>query len=132
MLTERQKRLLENKIYRMIKESIYEMGDPFGGTFETEHKKVESEKTEKGGQESAEYNARKSYVMKFLDDEKELHSTLAYKLWPDKDEDSARSLFSKKYSGESEGKHYSFSPKEINRLYNMVTSFVNGMRKAQP
>ena len=128
MLTEREKRLLENHIYRLVKESLFEMGDPMGGMFERKNKLSPEHYQEKQANRG-EYNARKSYVMKFLDDNKTLHSTLAYKLWPNKDKDSARSLFSKKYSGESEGKHYAFSPKEINRLYNMVTSFVNGMKK---
>lgn len=128
MLTKNEKRILENHIYRLIKESIFEMDNPMGGMFEVK-KKLTDKKYQEKQMNRGDMNARKNYVMKFLDDNKTLHSTLSYKLWPNKDEDSARSLFSKKYNGESEGKHYSFSPKEINRLYNMVTSFVNGMKK---
>ena len=70
--------------------------------------------------------------MKWLDSAQELHSVLAYELWPEKDEDSARSEFSKKYRGEDDrGREYQFDDDEINTLYNMRSDFIQraGLKK---
>ena len=39
--------------------------------------------------------------------------------------DAARSLFSKKYNGESQGKEYEFNELEINKLFNMRDTFID-------
>jgi hypothetical protein len=48
----------------------------------------------------------------------------AYKLWPDKDEDSARSYFYKCLDGKTNdtGDVYKFTSDEINRLYSMLAN----------
>lgn len=105
MLTEEQKIKLTEKIYRIIKETIL----------------AEEDDSKEDGKEST--------VMKWLNSAQNLHSVLAYRLWPDVDKDAARSLFSKKYRGEdSEGKRYQFSGEEINSLYNMCNSYINKIK----
>lgn len=125
-LDAKQKALLENRIYKLIKESFTENSFFENGFFEKKddndsekhHKKTE-------GEESALQNKRE-VIMKWLDSEQELHSVLSYKLWPDKDKDQARSDFSKKWRGEdSTGKPYEFDDEEINRLYNLRSDFIS-------
>lgn len=120
-LTEKQKAILENKIYNLIKESFNENDFLENGYFEAEKKDGE----EKGGEDSSLENKR-DMIMKWLDSEQELHSVLAYELWPDKDKDQARSDFSKKWRGEDNtGKPYEFDDEEINRLYNLRNDFIS-------
>lgn len=107
MLTESQKEQLTNKIYRLMKEAM-----------------MESEK-----EQDSNISNKNDTVMKWLNSAQNLHSVLAYRLWPNVDKDAARSLFSKKYRGEdSDGKKYSFSGDEINSLYNMCNSYINKLQ----
>lgn len=120
-LTEAQKAILENKIYNLIKESFNENDFLENGYFEAKKK----EGSEEGGEDSSLENKR-DMIMKWLDSEQELHSVLAYELWPDKDKDQARSDFSKKWRGEDNtGKPYEFDDEEINRLYNLRNDFIS-------
>lgn len=127
MLTKRERTLLENHIYGMLKESIFENGYyenmfPEGGKKKNDNEKRKKSDSNKGTEEDS---AKRDSVLKWLDSAQELHSVLAYALWPDMDEDDARSLFSKKYNGESQGKHYEFDPEEINTLYNLRGDFIS-------
>lgn len=136
MLTKKQKSLLENKIYRLIKESMFENG--FGENMYYEKKsKDDSEEEHKnhkmddGERHDGADSAKEDTVIDWLDNEQELHSVLSYELYPDKASDgeagrgAARSLFSKKYRGEdNNGKSYDFSPEEINKLYNLRDDFL--------
>ena len=129
-LTKSQKTLLENKIYNIIKESFTENNFLENGYFEAKKKsdkwkEHEGSNHEKGGEDSSLENKR-DMIMKWLDSEQELHSVLAYELWPDKDKDQARSDFSKKWRGEDNtGKPYEFDDEEINRLYNLRNDFIS-------
>ena len=77
--------------------------------------------TKKDDNNSARYS-----VDRWLDSAQQLHSQLAYRLWPDMDKDEARSLFSKKYRGkDASGKEYAFDDDEINTLYNMKDKFIS-------
>ena len=126
MLTEGQKKRLEKKIYNLIKESIFENGyyeNYFGEGGKTKH--IEDEPKNRKRRTKDDDSAKRDSVLRWLDSEQELHSVLAYELWPEKDEDTARSLFSKKYRGEdNHGKSYEFDPGEINRLYNLRGDFI--------
>lgn len=134
MLTENQKQELINHICGLVKESIMENGfyenlfpegrhknkkrsiDPNIGKAKKNKKKVK----EKDGDKN-----KKIAVLKWLDTAQELHSVLAYDLWPEKDEDTARSEFSKKYRGhDDDGNPYHFNQDEINTLYNMRSDFI--------
>ena len=50
------------------------------------------------------------------------NSQFAYKIWPDMDEDTARSLFSKKVNGEpdNDGVVRKFTDEEISQLYELL------------
>lgn len=125
MLTEAQKISLEKQIYRMLKESIFENGMFENPYFEDTERKEKKESKPKHKEDSQEISGRRESVMKWLDSAQELHSVLSYELWPDKEEDDARSLFSKKYRGHSQGKSYEFTPEEINKLYNLRGDFIS-------
>lgn len=132
MLTEQQKKLLEGKIEKIIREYIEE--NDFLEQLKAKHRKDNGEnkdikKTEReAGKENEleKSSSKRNDVMKWLDSAQELHSVLSYDLWPDLDKDSARSEFSKKYNGEdANGKEYDFTDGEINTLYNMRDDFIN-------
>ena len=77
MLTERQKIALENQIYNMLKESMFE-----NGYFENQFYEKKKEKSPKhDDSDSDESNTsiehKRDIVMKWLDSDLELHSTLA-------------------------------------------------------
>ena len=115
--------LLESKIYDLIKESFLENGYT-ENVFPEKKSKRDDEGDEKEFDET-----KKGLIMKWLDSAQELHSVLAYQLWPDKDKDSARSLFSKKYRGQDDdGKTYEFDPSELNRLYNLRNDFISSAK----
>lgn len=100
MINSRNKALLENKIYSYIKNILQE-----------------------NDQASSE---KRTEVMKWLSSAEQKHSVLSKKLWPDRDKDAARSLFSKKYRGhDADGKAYSFTDEEITLLFNMKDRYVD-------
>lgn len=128
MLTLQEKKLLENKICKLIRESIFENGfyeNGFGenGFYEAsknEHNEDDDKKPSKIEKE------RYDLIIRWLDTAQELHSVLSYELWPDKDKDTARSEFSKKYRGhDDDGKKYRFTEDEVNDLYNMREDFID-------
>lgn len=112
MLTENQKKLLENKLYKMIKESFFEA------------EKQDAEQTDK--RKNAEASSTKTQsVIKWLNSDQVDQAAIVRQLWPDTDEDAGRSLFSKKLRGhDADGKPYSFSSDEINTMYNMKDRFI--------
>ena len=65
----------------------------------------------------------KRRIIQYLKDEKTDIAPYAYELWPDKDEDSARSYFYRCLDNKTndEGDVYSFSDDEFNRLHSMIT-----------
>lgn len=129
MLTNRQKQLLEKRIYNLIKESIFENG--FDENYFMERGEGRREKHDTGVKaaekgEKHNLSGKEELVYKWLDSAQELHSVLAYELYPDLTKDGARSQFSKKYRGEDDnGKQYKFDELEINKLFNMRDDFIN-------
>ena len=127
-LTEKQKSILENKIYNLIKESFNENNFYENGFFEKREKKEDGENA---SEESDSLQNKLDVIMKWLDSAQELHSVLSYALWLNSDEgpdteDGCRSEFSKKYNGhDDEGKPYKFTDKEINKLYNLRSDYIS-------
>ena len=125
MLTENEKKKLVNKIKKLVRESIDENGY-FENVFPEKKEKsrdYDRDEDREGG--NKEISSKKESVLKWLDTAQELHSVLSYELWPDMDEDTARSLFSKKYRGhDDDGNSYHFDDDEINDLYNMRDDFI--------
>lgn len=128
MLTERQKETVITKICGLIRESMLE--NDFYENFyqEKKDKKKKKSKNDDNDEEhgsKSENETKRVEVMTWLGSAQNLHSVLAYKLYPDLDEDSARSEFSKKFRGEdASGNEYSFSDDEINELYNMKEDYI--------
>lgn len=118
MLTLKEKKILEERIYNILKESVFEVSD-------SQPREKESDNEKEGKRKS---------VMKWLKSAQQLHSTLAYELYnvtnaSEDDKATYRSLFSKKYRGEdSNGNHYDFTPEEINSLYNMKDRFIKKIK----
>lgn len=120
MLTENQKRIIENTVYELLKESLWEDGDSSArNTGETD------------------IRAKRDSVMKWLDSDQSNHAALAYKLFNAENGDeveqgNARSLFTKKFQGEdAEGKPYSFDDDEITRLYNMKDDYIENINESK-
>ncbi len=125
MLTEKQKEQLTNHIYKMINESIFENGYFENAFFEK--KKEDGKKNKKDDEEEVD-DEKRNAVIKWLDSAQELHSVLAYRLYPhlaakgEVGKGTARSKFSQKYRN-YEGKK--FTAKEINILYNLRNDFID-------
>lgn len=123
MLTKRQKSILEEQIYHLIKESIFEGGFGMNNVFYEDG-------GDDNGSETSENENKRDLVMKWLDSEQNLHSVLSYKLWLKSEDgpgtkEGCRSEFSKKYNGHDDtGKEYSFSDDEINKLYNLRNAYI--------
>ena len=96
MLTEKEKVLLEEKIYGMMKTMLQEKDSRF------------------------------NLVLKWLKNEQTNNASIARDLWPDMNEDTARSLFSKKLRGhDADGNSYSFTDTEISKLFNIKNKFIS-------
>lgn len=138
MLDAKSKKILENKIYKILKESMFENGDlgftPDYSLDMLEKKKKHDRyrqdtksKTERPDSHDSD-DQKEAEVMKWLHSAQEKHSQLAYNLFPDITKDAARSLFSKKYRQEdNEGNSYHFDEEEINKLYNMKDDFLDAI-----
>ena len=115
MLTESQKRMLENKLYHLIKESFFEQED----RNYSDRDQKDQRKNTKASEDKTES------VIKWLNSDQVDQAAIARELWPGTDEDAGRSLFSKKLRGhDADGKPYSFSSDEINTMYNMKDRFI--------
>ena len=113
MITETEKKALKNRIKKLIREAIEE-----NYYFE---KSEPNRKTTDEKKDNASEQLRRE-IEDWVRSEYQLNSTLAYHLWPEKDEDTARSLFAKKANGQdADGNGYSFSDAEIVKLANIRT-----------
>ena len=121
MLTENQKKQLEEKIYRLIKESIFE---------KMANKNVKNNSHHK---HNDNIEAKRDSVEDWLDSAQVNHAALAYELYNDEDANETkkgtdRSEFSKKERGEdANGNPYDFTDAEINKLYNMKDTFISNI-----
>lgn len=114
MLNESERRLLKSKIKRMLRESIFEAQSDNGQDDDDKRKHSQSSSN------------REQSVLKWLRSDQIDHAAICRELWPKMNEDTARSLFSKKVRGEdADGNPYSFTEKEINSLYNMKDRFIS-------
>ena len=121
MITETEKKALKNRIKKLIREAIEE--NNYFEKSEPNRKKNDEKK------DNASEQLRRE-IEDWVRSEYQLNSTLAYHLWPDKDEDTARSLFAKKANGEdADGNGYSFSDAEIVKLANIRTQLNESKRK---
>ena len=115
--------ITEEKLNRVITESIKKIlvnEGFFDSMFMHEKDEKDSEEKEIG--KSGE-KRRQRVIARLKDDGVDV-AQYAYKLWPEKDEDSARSYFYKCLNGEKNdsGVVYKFDDDEINRLYSMLSN----------
>lgn len=121
MINEMQEKLLKKKIKKIIREVIKENNFFENGYFETEEKnEPKSGNVNKKGSE----NTRQE-VEKWVGSSLQKDSRLAYELWPEKDKDTARSLFAKKANGkDANGNAYEFTEPEIVKLANIKDDYL--------
>ena len=114
MLTEKQKKIIEDTVYSILQESIFEYN---------------ANNTDN----APDKRAKRDSVMKWLDSDQSNHAALAYKLYgaengDDIEQGNARSLFTKKFKGsDAESKTYSFDDDEITKLYNMKDDYIHSI-----
>ena len=115
---------LNHIISESIKRAILKEGffDSFPSMYEKEEKKDNDSPKEKEGNK-ASAKRRERVISRLKSDGVDV-AQYAYKLWPDKDEDSARSYFYKCLDGKANdtGDVYKFTSDEINRLYSMLAN----------
>lgn len=114
----KEKEILENKIYKLLKESMFEQAFYEDGQDTKDNKdNRETSRASKG---------RERTIIKWLTDDQENNAAVAAQLWPNIDDDTRRSLFSKKVRGhDSDGKEYHFTDDEVNSLYRIKNTFVH-------
>ena len=120
--------LTESRLNQIISESIKRamlkegFFDSFPSMYEKEEKKDDDSSKEKG-ENQASAKRRERVISRLKSDGVDV-AQYAYRLWPDKDEDSARSYFYKCLDGKTNdtGDVYKFTSDEINRLYSMLSN----------
>lgn len=120
--------LTESRLNQIISESIKRailkegFFDSFPSMYEKEEKKDDDSSKEKG-ENKASAKRRERVISRLKSDGVDV-AQYAYRLWPDKDEDSARSYFYKCLDGKTNdtGDVYKFTSDEINRLYSMLSN----------
>lgn len=119
--------LTESKLNSIIAESIKRVlsegfFDSFPSMYEKEEKKDDDSSKEKG-ENQASAKRRERVISRLKSDGVDV-AQYAYRLWPDKDEDSARSYFYKCLDSKTNdtGDVYKFTSDEINRLYSMLSN----------
>lgn len=111
-------RIISESIKRVIREGFF---DSFPSMYEKKKEEDETPKEKEGDKASAK---RRERVISRLKSDGVDVAQYAYRLWPDKDEDSARSYFYKCLDGKTNntGDVYKFTSDEINRLYSMLSN----------
>ena len=120
--------LTESRLNQIISESIKRailkegFFDSFPSMYEKEEKKDDDSSKEKEGNK-ASAKRRERVISRLKSDGVDV-AQYAYRLWPDKDEDSARSYFYKCLDSKTNdtGDVYKFTSDEINRLYSMLSN----------
>lgn len=124
-MTLQEEKILKNTIKQMVRESIFDFinGGMYEKKSEDSDKKEKSDNKKEGSKIS---NKRKRRIIHALKDKTVDVAQYAYRLWPDKDEDSARSYFYKCLDGKTNdsGDVYSFTDDEYVQLESFLTDVV--------
>lgn len=131
-MTLQEEKMLKNTIKQMVRESIFDFinGGMYEKKSEDSDKKEKSdnkkEKSDNKEEESKISSKRKRRIIHALKDKTVDVAQYAYRLWPDKDEDSARSYFYKCLDGKTNdsGDIYSFTDDEYVQLESFLTDVV--------
>lgn len=133
----REKKLLERKIYRILKESMYEgfMGEKNDSAKEQKNdigvgsSRLNPDDGRRTKRASKEVEKK---GLKMLRDDKVNMAAFARELWPEKDEDSARSEISKKVKGkDANGKPYHFTEEEMNTIANIDNTVIDKISESK-
>lgn len=90
---------------------------------EKEHDRERNREKNKRDPHTSRKNQKRRIVINYLKQDGVDVAPFAYELWPDKDEDSGRSLFYKCLDNkEYNGSTYKFNDSDINKLYSMISS----------
>ena len=109
MLTKKEKMMLEESLYKMIKSRLNESEESDKDEADQEKKDVQSKlKSILPTLQDTYDNDKTSYNL--------TRSQIAYEMYPNLDDDSARSKLSQKLNGKK-----NFKPKELNKLANIVS-----------
>jgi len=123
-----EEKILKESIKKLVRESIFDLIN--GGMSEKKSKESEKKhskpKKNSEGEEKFESKIsekRKKRILQALKDPTMDVAQFAYRLWPDKDEDSARSYFYKCLDGKTNdsGDIYSFTDDEFIQLESYIT-----------
>lgn len=121
-----EEKILKESIKKLVRESIFDLIN--GGMSEkksNEKKRSKPKKNSEGEEkfESKISEKRKKRILQALKDPTMDVAQFAYRLWPDKDEDSARSYFYKCLDGKTNdsGDIYSFTDDEFIQLESYIT-----------
>lgn len=114
-------KLTESDIQYMVTEAVNKMLKEGFFDFNNVVEKKKEDGNDDGHKVSDE---KKTRIISILQQDEVDKAPYAYRLWPDKDEDSARSYFYKCLNQEEndDGIPYSFSDKEFNKLYSMLSN----------
>ena len=117
----KQKKLLENKIYKMLKEGMFEDLMPEKSSYNNNKSNPSDDRETAHASKSVEKE-----IITWLTDKQVDMAAIAAKLWPEKDEDTRRSEFSKKVRGEdNDGKPYHFDKDDMTKLWNIKNTFID-------
>lgn len=114
-MTLKEEKVVKNYIKKLVRESFYSNM----GMYE-----ADGEKSNKENDSNSDVNNKRKRVIAALKKDGVDVAQYAYRLWPDKDEDSARSYFYKCLDGEKNdnGVPYEFDDDEIVTLYSMLSN----------
>ena len=116
-MTAEEKKILTNEVYRILKESFFEVSQ---NAPQQQPSKPSDNREEAHASKEKERN-----IIKWLTDDQENNAAVASQLWPELDDDTRRSLFSKKVRGhDSDGKPYHFTADEVNSLFRIKNTYV--------
>lgn len=125
-MNDREKKLLENKIYKILKEGMFEDVIPEKSSYSAVHNGSDNRQT------SHASKSIEKEIITWLTDHQENNAAVASKLWPEKDEDTRRSEFSKKVRGEdADGKPYHFDKDEMTKLWNIKNTFIDKISESK-
>ena len=130
MLNDKQKKLLENYLYKRLKKELFEEISEKNNSGYTEQPKgsagISDRKGTGGDSKDAnrKANAKLKQILPVLnntyDDSVQTYnierSQLSYELWPELPRDTARSKLSQKINGRK-----NFTPREINKISNIIS-----------
>ena len=121
-----EEKILKESIKKLVRESIFDLINGGMSEKKSNEKKHSKPKKSSEGEEKSESKIsekRKKRILQALKDPTMDVAQFAYRLWPDKDEDSARSYFYKCLDGKTNdsGDVYSFTDDEFIQLESYIT-----------